>query len=73
VRVQETKNGNRVARLKGHSGTIFAVQFTPDGQRLITAGSDGMLRYYSLSKGDLIAAFDGVPVTEARVAGGKSR
>ncbi len=73
VRVQETKNGNRVARLKGHTGTIFAVQFTPDGQRLITAGSDGMLRYYSLAKGDLIAALDGVPVTESRVARGTGR
>ena len=73
VRVQETRNGNRVARLKGHAGAIFAVQFTPDGQRLITAGSDGLLRYYELGKGELIATLDAVPVTETRIAGGKGR
>lgn len=73
VRVQDTKNGSRVARLKGHAGTIFAVQFTPDGQRLITAGSDGLLRVYSLAKGELVSALDGVPLTASAGVGSARR
>jgi WD40 repeat protein len=35
-----TVNKQEVATLVGHSGPVYAAAFTPDGSRLITAGSD---------------------------------
>lgn len=38
--------------LAGHSGAVLAVAFSPDGQRLVTASSDGAARVWRLAFGD---------------------
>jgi WD40 repeat protein len=38
-------------RLKGHSGAVTGVSFSPDGASLATAGADGSLRWWNASTG----------------------
>jgi WD40 repeat protein len=34
--------GQTNAKLDGHSGQVFSAAFSPDGQRIVTAGGDGV-------------------------------
>jgi hypothetical protein len=36
----------QVAELRGHTGTIWSIAFSPDGNRLVTAGDDGTARVF---------------------------
>ena len=44
VKVWTTNNNRPVACLKGHSGSVNAVVFSPDGRRIVSASSDGTAR-----------------------------
>jgi WD40 repeat protein len=44
--------------IKGHAGGIDAVQFSPDGQRIVTGGSDRTARLWNL-QGNQLAVFKG--------------
>jgi WD40 repeat protein len=50
--------GNQLAVFKGHAGGIDAVQFSPDGQRIVTGGSDRTARLWNL-QGNQLAVFKG--------------
>ena len=50
--------GQELAKLEGHQGLVYAVVFSPDGQRLATRGSDGTARVWNL-QGQQIAQFSG--------------
>ncbi|MSV28004.1 MAG: hypothetical protein EXQ52_04565 [Bryobacterales bacterium] len=67
VNVYSAETGDAVGKCTGHRGGIYAVQFHPDGQRLVTAGFDGLVRSYDLS-GKLLAEFVPVPVERAVVS-----
>ncbi len=45
--------------LRGHSDEVFAVAFHPDGLRLATAGRDGSVWLWDLSRGDAVARLPG--------------
>lgn len=45
--------------LSGHQGTIRALVFGPDGNTLISAGSDGTIRIWDLSSGQAVAVLKG--------------
>ena len=50
-----------------NEGGVFAVAFSPDGQRLTTAGYDGIVRTYDLTAGGKLAgAFIPVPLSAKR-------
>lgn len=67
VRTYNLETGKLVAQCTGHSGGIYAVAFTPDGQHLVTAGFDGMVRTYDLT-GKLIQSFGPAPVEKTVVS-----
>lgn len=44
-------NGKETAELKGHTSTVTACVFTPDGKSLVTTGRDGTLRIFEVGSG----------------------
>jgi WD40 repeat protein len=51
--------GPLLRTLIGHDGSVEAVAVTPDGQRIVSGGSDGTLRVWDLSSGQLLRTFAG--------------
>ena len=43
VSVWNRDTGEAIARLPGHAGPIYGLEFSPDGQRLLSMGSDGTI------------------------------
>ena len=50
----EIHSGERVRTLAGHPGSVSALTWTPDGQRLISGGSDDRLRWWQVDSGQCI-------------------
>jgi WD40 repeat protein len=55
-------------RVAAYAGGIEAVVFPPDGSRLATSGNDAMVRIWSLTAGELVAALDGRSPRLPRIA-----
>lgn len=51
VRVYSTEGGQRLHELKGHERPVFSVAFTPDGHSLASGDLFGLIRHWSLEKG----------------------
>ena len=66
VRGYKTADGARAATLTGHEGAVFAVTFTPEGQRVITGGFDGLIRIFNPADSKLIGVLLPVPLTPAK-------
>jgi WD40 repeat protein len=66
VRVYQTADGKRKATLAGHDGAVFALAFSADGQRVFTAGFEGLIRAFDPATGKLTAVFLPVPVIAAK-------
>ena len=50
VRIWDVWTGQSVQRLKGHTGTVYGVMFTPDGKGLVSSGSkDSTLKYWNIA------------------------
>jgi WD40 repeat protein len=49
--VFETRTGAKVAELTGHTGPVSLPGFSPDGQRIVTAGLDGQVHLYAFDIG----------------------
>ena len=47
VRIYDLASGEESDRLEGHQGVIFTLEVAPDGQRIITGGSDGTIRVWA--------------------------
>jgi WD40 repeat protein len=52
VHLWDTATGREVAALKGHRGEVYAVAFSPDGRRLVTAAADGTARVWATGLGE---------------------
>jgi WD40 repeat protein len=51
VRLWEVATGEERCVLLGHDGEVEQVQFTPDGQTLVSSGQDGTVRVWRASAG----------------------
>src|SRR5947209_16045231 len=54
VFVWDAHSGSRVRTLGGHPGVVSAVTWAPSGQRLISGGSDGRLRWWEVESGKCV-------------------
>ena len=45
----------QLTRLEGHSGRVYSTAFSPDGQRVVTAGDDGTTWVWNAASGQMIA------------------
>ena len=52
-RVFDVETTSTLAQHRQHKGDVVAVQFTPDGSRMITAGAEGNLCVYDAKNGYL--------------------
>ncbi|MBV8456651.1 MAG: hypothetical protein JO122_08555, partial [Acetobacteraceae bacterium] len=57
-----------VRRFDGHHGRIFALAFTPDGQRIISGGVDGTLRTWDVASGRCLTVIQAHPGGVASLA-----
>jgi WD40 repeat protein len=46
VHVREAATGRELLGLRGHTGSVTCLAFSPDGQRLVSAGKDGTIRVW---------------------------
>jgi WD40 repeat protein len=44
-------SGEEIATLRGHTDAVLSASFSPDGQTVLTASSDGTLRYWNAPDG----------------------
>ncbi len=55
----DLKTGKVVRKFTGHTGTVYALDISPDGRRMITGSSDDSLRYWDLQSGRELQRFNG--------------
>jgi WD40 repeat protein len=57
INVTRIADGEIILTLPEHSGQTFSLQFSPDGERLLSAGKDGTMSLWNLSTGNQVLAF----------------
>ncbi len=55
----------RLTYAASQMGPVYALAFTPDGQTLVSAGADGMLRFHDAGHGTLLAEVSPTPTTSS--------
>jgi tricorn protease-like protein len=58
--------GTTLLTLKGNSGAVFAVAYSPDGKRIATAGADGAVRLFDTENGEMVKQFVPVPISAGK-------
>jgi WD40 repeat protein len=58
VRVIDLDTARARLDLVGHQGMVWKVTYTPDGSRLVTASSDGTVRFWDARTGVCRGSFD---------------
>ena len=46
--------------LEGHRGEVFSLKYSPDGERLASAGADTTVKLWNASNGNLVRTFEGL-------------
>ncbi|UUZ56974.1 WD40 repeat domain-containing protein [Massilia sp. H-1] len=59
VQVQDAHSGKRLLTLKGHTGIIGALAFSPDGTLLASGSKDHSVRLWDSTSGKLLFQLDG--------------
>ena len=53
------KSGREIATLNGHTTRVFDLAFSPDGQRLASAGEDGTIRVWDVNARQKLLTLNG--------------
>jgi WD40 repeat protein len=61
VRVLDADTGYTLRRLSGHTNMLWAVAYSPDGRRLVSASTDGTARVWDARTGRPLLVFRGHP------------
>ena len=57
--VRTLSNGASIQTLKGHSGPILAIAYSPDGSRIVTGSADHSARLWDAGSGTQLFDFEG--------------
>jgi len=58
IRLWDVASGESIGTLEGHSGIVWAVTFSPDGQMLASVSSDATAKIWDWRNGTLIKSLD---------------
>ena len=50
VRIWDTRTGELLETLRGHSDSVYSVAFTPDARGLVSGSLDKTLKYWDVSR-----------------------
>jgi WD40 repeat protein len=64
------KGIHQLARIAVPDSAIYSVAFSSKGELVASAGSDGNIRLFNATNGDLVTKFPSVPITVGQVAAG---
>src|SRR5205814_1158157 len=53
----DLKTGREIQRFQGHLGSVKAVTFSPDGQRLLSGSDDKSMRLWDVESGKQVSQF----------------
>ena len=59
IRLRDVQLNQEIFTLIGHTGPIWDVQFSPDGQTILTGGEDNLARLWDTQSGMLLHTFTG--------------
>ena len=59
ARLWEAATGTPLATLSGHTDTVWAVAFSPDGRQVLTGSSDSTARLWEAATGTPLATLSG--------------
>src|SRR5207302_1178412 len=51
IKVWDADKGTETLSLKGHTGSVFSVTFSPDGKRIVSGSADKTLKVWDADKG----------------------
>ena len=54
AKVWDANTGQELFTLKGHEGYVMSASYSPDGQRIVTAGADGIVQIYTTDMDELL-------------------
>ncbi len=59
IRLWDAASGKHLQTLEGHTGSVYSVAWSPDGQRLASASSDKTIRLWEADNGKALQVLEG--------------